>query len=79
MSDNHNNFVTALIISGIFLVFKFIEMRYLLKKDIPLKLLLRDTLLVYISSVLGLFILEQINDTVVIKKTTSAFTDSPDF
>lgn len=79
MSENHNNFVTAFIISGIFLVFKFLEMRYILKQDIPLKLLFRDTLIVYISSVLGLFILEQINDTVVRKKPTTAFTDSPDF
>lgn len=79
MDETKNNFLIALFISIIYLVFKFLEMRYILKKDIPLKLLFRDTLLVYVSSVIGLFILEQINDTVVRKKPTTAFTDSPDF
>lgn len=79
MTENSNTFLIALIISVIYVVFKFLEMRYIVKKDIPLKLLFRDTLLVYVSSVMGLFVIHQIQDTSITKKQTTAFTDNPDF
>lgn len=79
MTENSSSFLIALIISVIYLVFKFLEMRYIVKKDIPLKLLFRDALLVYVSCVIGLFIVSQINDSGVSKKQTTAFTDNPDF
>jgi hypothetical protein len=79
MTETNNFFFVSFIVSVIYLVFKFLEMRYIVKKDIPLKILFRDTLLVYVSCVIGLFIIAQINDTTVIKKQTTAFTDNPDF
>jgi hypothetical protein len=79
MTETNNFFFVSFIVSVIYLVFKFLEMRYIVKKDIPLKILFRDTLLVYVSCVIGLFIITQINDTTVIKKQTTAFTDNPDF
>ena len=56
-----NIFIIAGIISVIFLIAKFIEMRFVEKENKPLKLLIRDALLVYFSVVSGYFILEQIN------------------
>jgi hypothetical protein len=79
MTETSNSFLISLIVSVIYLVFKFLEMRYIIKKDIPLKILFRDTLLVYVSCVIGLFIISQINDNSVTKKQTTAFTDNPDF
>ena len=57
-----NIFVTAGIISVVFLIAKFIEMRFVDKENKPLKLLIRDALLVYFSVVFGNFVLEQLND-----------------
>lgn len=54
-------FITAIAISLIYLIFRFIEMRFVLKETIPLKTLFRDTLLVYLSVLLGDFILNQIS------------------
>lgn len=73
----------ALIISIVFLVIKFIEMRFIDKESKPLKLLIRDTLLVYISVVIGYYILEQLKPVIqsggsnVIN--TPVFTDNPGF
>jgi hypothetical protein len=77
-----NIFLVAGIISIIFFVAKFLEMRYVEKESKPLKILIRDALVVYVSVVAGMFILEQL--TPVIKETivpTSpiAFTDNPPF
>jgi hypothetical protein len=55
-----NIFFIACIISLVFLVFKFIEMRFVDKESKPLKHLIRDTLLVYTSVVLGSFVLDQL-------------------
>ena len=51
-----NIFIIAAVISFIFLIIKFIEMRFVEKESKPLKLLIRDTLVVYISVIFGNFI-----------------------
>jgi hypothetical protein len=78
-----NIFIIAAVISVIFIISKFIEMRFIEKESKPLKLLIRDALLVYLSVVSGYFILEQLKpimqdggSTVV---ATQVFTDNPEF
>ena len=77
-----NIFLVAGIISVIFFIARFLEMRYVDDEPKPLKLLMRDSLLVYVSVVSGSFILEQlkpvINDTIVPLEPL-AFTDNPPF
>ena len=48
-------FAIAGIISFIFLIAKFIEMRFIEKENKPLKIMIRDALLVYCCVLLGLF------------------------
>ena len=74
-----NIFIIAIIISIIFLIFKFIEMRFIEKENKPLKFLVRDTLIVYCSVVSGYFILEQLNPVIVSEIITPVFTDNPEF
>jgi len=77
-----NIFLMAGIISVIYFIAKFLEMRYIDKEPLPLKFLVRDTLLVYVSVVLGSFVIDQlkpvIND-VEIPSAPLAFTDNPPF
>lgn len=77
-----NIFLIAGIISVIFFIGKFLEMRYVDNEPKPLKILIRDSLLVYVSVVCGSFIVEQlqpvIND-IEIPLTPLAFTDNPPF
>ena len=44
---NTSTFITALVIAAVFLLFKFLEMRFILKENKPLKNLLKETLVVY--------------------------------
>ena len=62
-----NTLVISSVISVIFLLVKFLEMRFLTKEDKPVKVLVRDTLFVLFSSLLGFFILEQLQP--LIKQT----------
>jgi hypothetical protein len=78
-----NIFLAAAIISVIYFIAKFLEMRYVDKETKALKLLVRDSLLVYISVVAGYFILNQlqpvIHETVTTNTTPLVFTDNPPF
>jgi len=76
-------FVVAAIISIIFLLAKFLEMRYIEKESKPLKLLIRDSFLVYFSVIIANFVMEQLNTVIESsggsKKITPVFTDNPSF
>jgi hypothetical protein len=77
-----NIFLVAGIIAVIFFISKFLEMRFVEKEPKPLKLLIRDALLVYVSVVIGNFILEQLNPVIQdskISMTPIAFIDNPPF
>ena len=76
-----NIFVIAGVISIIFLIAKFLEMRFVEKESKPLKLLIRDALLVYFSVVAAHFLIKQVNPMMrhVGGEHPPAFTDNPDF
>ena len=76
-----NIFIVALVVAIIYLICKFLEMRFILKENRPLKVLIRDTLVVYFSVVLGNFIMEQMENGKKLTggKATGAFLGSPDF
>ena len=77
-----NNFLFAFILGIIYLLFKFIDMRYIKKENKPLKDLFKDTLLVFIAATLCLIILEQFNLNELIgniKAVPSVFVSNPDF
>jgi len=80
----NNIFIIAGIISVIFFIVKFIEMRFVDKESKPLKFLIRDSLLVYFSVIAGNFITEQLSP--VIQNggeggvtNPAVFTDNPGF
>lgn len=78
-----NIFIIASLISFFYIIVKFIEMRFIEKDIKPLKVLIKDTLVVYLCVLLGNFIVEQINPSLLGKKATNTvtqvFTDNPGF
>ena len=78
-----NIFLLAGVISVIFLLAKFVEMRFIEKESKPLKLLVRDTLLVYFSVISGNFILEQMKPVIQeggpIPSNPAVFVGDPNF
>jgi len=79
-----NTFVVAGIVSFAFFIVKFIEMRFVDRESKPLKFLIRDSLLVYFSVVVGLFIVEQLRPVIQdggdgAVTNPAVFTDNPGF
>jgi hypothetical protein len=79
-----NIFVVAGVISVIFFVVKFIEMRFVDKESKPLKFLIRDSLLVYFSVIAGNFVLDQLKPVIqeggeAVVTNPAVFTDNPGF
>lgn len=73
-------FGVAAVVSIIFFIAKFIEMRFIEKENKPLKLLMRDSLLVYVSVVSGYFILDQLKPVMQGGGVNPlVFTDNPEF
>lgn len=83
---NNSDYVVSGIIAFVFLVAKFIEMRFSKSSEEdepkPLKFLLRDGFLVYVSSLLGFYIIAQFEEHTISAsavKEVPAFTGGPDF
>ena len=68
-----NIYLTGLVISFIFLIAKFIEMRFIIKENKPLKNVIIDTIFVYFSVISGYFIIEQFS------LKTKSLTEAPVF
>ena len=75
----NNYFITCLVISIIFLIYKFFEMRYINKKNKPFKQLFRETLIVFISSLIGIYLVDMINSNINKIIPPNAYTGNPDF
>ncbi len=68
------------IIAFIYLLIKFVEMRMVKKEMKSVKELIRDTIIVYLSAIVGLYIISEFMPTnAVIKSVTNVFTDTPGF
>ena len=87
-----NNFIIAILITVLFCLAKFIEMRFIEKQMKPLKFLVRDTCIVFMSGVAATFIFFNMDSTMtdffnVVTETKSVpqggaaeiFTDAPGF
>jgi hypothetical protein len=77
-----NIFLAAGIITVIYFIAKFLEMRYIDNEPKPLKILIRDVLLVYVTVVLGGFVISQLQpviNNIEIPTVPLAFTDNPPF
>ena len=76
---NDSIFFQALIMSIVYILFKFIEMRFILKKNKPLKELAREALVVYFSVLGGNFVLGQITPLKELIAAPQVFTNDPEF
>ena len=76
----NNIFANAGIIAVVYSLIKFVEMRMILKESRPVKELLRDSIIVYISTIAGMFIIDQMDSiTTIGKKSTNVFVGNPEF
>lgn len=75
-----DKFVTAAIITGIFVLAKVVEAKFIKKEaDAPLKKVGKDGLLVYAASVAGLYAGEQLVASDAKSGSPGAYTGSPEF
>ena len=84
-------FVISILITFLFCLTKFVEMKYLEKEWKPLKLLVRDAFLVFVCSIISLFVYFQLDGSihdffnvvtenkVLNPSATQVFTDEPGF
>lgn len=76
----NNNFTVAGLVSFVYIVMKFLEMRFVTKETKPVKEITRDTIVVYISSLLTLFAIEQVESSDIGKQTgAGVFVGQPEF
>ena len=79
--------MSGLVVAIMYVIFRFIEMRFILKENKPLKDIIRDTIVVYISTLAGIFIINQVNPlrnmastvTGAVRNKPGAFIDEPQF
>jgi len=74
-----NIYFTSLIISFIFLLAKFFEMRFITKENKSLKTIIIDTIIVYFSVVIGYHIITQFSLKTIALTEAPVFIDKPKF
>jgi len=77
-----NFILPSIVISIIFMIYKIIDMKYITKEENSLKDITKDSLIVFLCSMISMFGLEQLNINEIIgnsKESLSAFTNEPDF
>ena len=72
-------YIIALIISVAFVFFKMIEIKYIKKCDFVVKEIIVDALLVYLSSLAGLYGIGYIYPLKIPDAPVQVFTDEPKF
>lgn len=72
-----NMFSMAAAISLVFVLFRFLDMRVIAKDKKPLKELIKEGLLVYLSVCVGMFLMQQVKNTT--PSRTNVFTGDPSF
>ena len=78
----NNEFVTSLTITIIVFIIKFLEMRLILKENKGLKVLFKESLIVFIASIISLFILNEFKVLNIIssgKGVPDVFVNQPNF
>lgn len=75
----NSNFGIAGVIAIVYVIMKFIEIRFITKEMKPVKEITRDTLVVYISSIIGLIVIEQADASEIGKTSAAAFVGAPEF
>ena len=70
----------AALVACVFAMTKFVEVKYIVKdEEYPLKNIIKDALITYVSTVTCLFIMDQVSEKVTASAPTTAFTGNPDF
>ena len=73
-----NLYLSAFIVSSIFFIIKFIEVRFITKEEIILKKII-NTIVVYFSVIVGYFISDQFKISKSLTNEAPVFTDGPGF
>tara|TARA_B100000035_G_scaffold88473_1_gene74397 strand:- start:174 stop:401 length:228 start_codon:yes stop_codon:yes gene_type:complete len=73
-----NTIMICSVAAFLFLLFKFIEMRFIEKENKPLKSIVKDTLIVFISTFVGIMVIQQFPN-ITEESQASVFTNKPDF
>ena len=71
--------ISGLAIALVFIFAKFIEYKFIIKEEFDVKRITQDTFLVFVSTIVGHFIIGQVDVTNITKTATSVFTGVPDF
>lgn len=73
-------FAISLAIAIVYVLFKIVEMKLLDQKQRPLKPVFKDSIIVFMSCLFGMFVMDQVN---ISPKTdghpANVFVDNPDF
>ena len=75
----NSQFFIAGVIGFIYFLFRFIEMKFIVKEVKPIKVMIRDALLVFISVLLGNYLLTNLSPLKKLTENPKVFVNDPGF
>lgn len=75
-----STFICGIIVALVFALLRYIEYKFIQREPILLKKIVQETLMVYLSYVMGIFIYGQVIDPMnTLSGSPNVFTTDPDF
>lgn len=75
-----SSFICGIIVALVFALLRYIEYKFIKREPVILKKIVQETLMVYLSYVMGLFIYGQVIDPISnLSVSPNVFTTDPDF
>ena len=73
------SFTNAIVIALVYFIVKFTEIKFVSKENKPIKFLIRDTVVVFVAGITGMYMINYFNTETIESTTAGAFTGNPDF
>jgi hypothetical protein len=74
-----NIYLIALVVSLLYLLCKFIEMRFIIKENKPIKSIIIDSIFIYFCVIIAFFLSDQFNSKTKSLTEAPVFVDNPKF
>lgn len=80
VDSSYSSFILPIVISAAFLLLRYLDLRYIQKKEIITRDMIREGALLFLAVMVGSYIVSEFVPAVnIVKKTPQVFTAEPEF
>lgn len=72
-------FTVSIAILVVYFIVRVIDIKFICKKNVVIKEIIKESLLVYLSSIIGIYVYDNVINKAVAEKYTNVYVENPNF